>query len=307
MHIYKTAGSQVMFRKRISTKFVKSFGFALLSASIISAIGIQDASAQLSSREGIELQNQILELKTQLSQMQSLNNSGDRSDNHRRKKSSDDSAENAAAESGLLTQLLTRVENIEEQQRTMRGQLDDLSHQVETQMATMNKKIEDANFAASQGSGASNAKDTEAASASAGASAGAASVSASNTGGGTTLKDGRQALVNRDYQQAEDIARQILATPQGKNSVNANFLLAQSLAGQKKYREAAVTYFKTYKQSPSSPRAPEALLGVSASLIASNQKKEACEALQLMHSKYPNATAKVKKAAEELGKRGNCS
>ncbi len=306
MHIYKTAGSQVMFRKRISTKFVKSFGFALLSASIISAIGIQDASAQLSSREGIELQNQILELKTQLSQMQSLNNSGDRSGNHRRKKSSDDSAENAAAESGLLTQLLTRVENIEEQQRTMRGQLDDLSHQVETQMATMNKKIEDANFAASQGSGASNAKDTAAASASAGASAGTASVSASNTGG-ATLKDGRQALVNRDYQQAEDIARQILATPQGKNSVNANFLLAQSLAGQKKYREAAVTYFKTYKQSPSSPRAPEALLGVSASLIASNQKKEACEALQLMHSKYPNATAKVKKAAEELGKRGNCS
>lgn len=306
MHIYKTAGSQVMFRKRISTKFVKSFGFALLSASIISAIGIQDASAQLSSREGIELQNQILELKTQLSQMQSLNNSGDRSDNHRRKKSSDDSAENAAAESGLLTQLLTRVENIEEQQRTMRGQLDDLSHQVETQMATMNKKIEDANFAASQGSGASNAKDTAAASASAGASAGTASVSASNTGG-ATLKDGRQALVNRDYQQAEDIARQILATPQGKNSVNANFLLAQSLAGQKKYREAAVTYFKTYKQSPSSPRAPEALLGVSASLIASNQKKEACEALQLMHSKYPNATAKVKKTAEELGKRGNCS
>ncbi|MCT6879505.1 MAG: tetratricopeptide repeat protein [Commensalibacter sp.] len=306
MHIYKTAGSQVMFRKRISTKFVKSFGFALLSASIISAIGIQDASAQLSSREGIELQNQILELKTQLSQMQSLNNSGDRSDNHRRKKSSDDSAENAAAESGLLTQLLTRVEHIEEQQRTMRGQLDDLSHQVETQMATMNKKIEDANFAASQGSGASNAKDTAAASASAGASAGTASVSASNTGG-ATLKDGRQALVNRDYQQAEDIARQILATPQSKNSVNANFLLAQSLAGQKKYREAAVTYFKTYKQSPSSPRAPEALLGVSASLIASNQKKEACEALQLMHSKYPNATAKVKKAAEELGKRGNCS
>lgn len=306
MHIYKTAGSQVMFRKRISTKFVKSFGFALLSASIISAIGIQDASAQLSSREGIELQNQILELKTQLSQMQSLNNSGDRSDNHRRKKSSDDSAENAAAESGLLTQLLTRVENIEEQQRTMRGQLDDLSHQVETQMATMNKKIEDANFAASQGSGASNAKDTAAASASAGASAGTASVSASNTGG-ATLKDGRQALVNRDYQQAEDIARQILATPQGKNSVNTNFLLAQSLAGQKKYREAAVTYFKTYKQSPSSPRAPEALLGVSASLIASNQKKEACEALQLMHSKYPNATAKVKKAAEELGKRGSCS
>ena len=232
MHIYKTAGSQVMFRKRISTKFVKSFGFALLSASIISAIGIQNASAQLSSREGIELQNQILELKTQLSQMQSLNNSGDRSDNHRRKKSSDDSAENAAAESGLLTQLLTRVENIEEQQRTMRGQLDDLSHQVETQMATMNKKIEDANFAASQGSGASNAKDTAAASASAGASAGTASVSASNTGG-ATLKDGRQALVNRDYQQAEDIARQILATPQGKNSVNANFLLAQSLAGQK--------------------------------------------------------------------------
>lgn len=306
MHIYKTAGSQVMFRKRISTKFVKSFGFALLSASIISAIGIQDASAQLSSREGIELQNQILELKTQLSQMQSLNNSGDRSDNHRRKKSSDDSAENAAAESGLLTQLLTRVENIEEQQRTMRGQLDDLSHQVETQMATMNKKIEDANFAASQGSDASNAKGTAAASASAGASAKAASVSASNTGG-ATLKDGRQALVNRDYQQAEDIARQILATPQGKNSVNANFLLAQSLAGQKKYREAAVTYFKTYKQSPSSPRAPEALLGVSASLIASNQKKEACEALQLMHSTYPNATAKVKKAAEELGKRGNCS
>lgn len=306
MHIYKTAGSQVMFRKRISTKFVKSFGFALLSASIISAIGIENASAQLSSREGIELQNQILELKTQLSQMQSLNNSGDRSDNHRRKKSSDDSAENAAAESGLLTQLLTRVENIEEQQRTMRGQLDDLSHQVETQMATMNKKIEDANFAASQGSDASNAKDTAAASASAGASAKAASVSASNTGG-ATLKDGRQALVNRDYQQAEDIARQILATPQGKNSVNANFLLAQSLAGQKKYREAAVTYFKTYKQSPSSPRAPEALLGVSASLIASNQKKEACEALQLMHSTYPNATAKVKKAAEELGKRGNCS
>lgn len=272
---------------------------ALLGVFLLSGGMINLASAQ--DRDMISMQNQIESLKAQVSQLQQMSSSSSGSSDHRSKGSSQSSGD----PSGLLPELLTRVNNLEDQQRIMRGQLDDLTNQVQTKIDLLNKKIDDANFAAGGSGGRS--------SASAGAGAAAATASVAEpaapkaASSGNSLKDGQQALMSKNYSESESIARSILNTPQGKKSVPAHFLLAQSLAGQQRYKDASVGYFDIYKKFPDSTRAPEALLGVSITLLKNGDSTAACQALGLLNNKYPNASSRIKGAASSLHKKAKCS
>lgn len=262
-----------------------------------------------SSRQVIALQNQVAQLKAQVSQLQSQNMYADNSsDKHRKKKHNDDSAD-STANSNLLPDLVSRINNLEDQQRVMRGELDDLSNQLKTQTDLINKKIDDMNFAAGHGDTA-NVDANKAASVGAGASS--AAIAASKTGGannatGNTLKDGQQALLNGDFQKAESIARQLLTTSEGSKSVNAQFLLAQAQAGQGNFKASSVSYYTVFKNFPKSSKAPVALLGVGYSLVKNGKAQEACQALGLLHNKYPNASDQVKKSASKLSQKAKCS
>ncbi|MDI2089876.1 tol-pal system YbgF family protein [Commensalibacter oyaizuii] len=281
----------------------KILGGALLGV-VLGGMVCSVSAQELTSRDAIALQNQIAALKSQISQLQQAQSlGGGDSDRSRRRSKSSDQGSMSNDNSGLLPDLLNRVNNLEDQQRTMRGQLDDLTNQFQTKINLLNKKIDDMNFAAGHGGDSGSAststgKDTAEV---------AAPEAKPKTSSVPSLKEGQQALESGNYTEAESIARGVLDSPQGGKSVPAHFLLAQSLAGQKRYKDASLGYFDIYRKFPSSTRAPEALLGVSISLMKNGDNKAACQALGLLNNKYPSASARIKKAAASMNAKAKCS
>ncbi|WP_438382874.1 hypothetical protein ABHV46_04000 [Asaia sp. BMEF1] len=272
--------------------------FILSSVSLLSVLGASGAQAQVTSREGIALQNQIQQLSDQIQQVQSRAQSAP---------TSGGSAPSAPSGNGdLVSQLLQRVSTLENENREMRGELDQLSNQVQTQNATLTKQIGDMQFAAQNGGGGG--PSSAPASSDAPSTPPTAPAAADKPVTALELlKTGQAALKGRDYATAQSNASQALKlakTPNGK--LESQFLLAQSLAGQKQYRDSALAYYDAYNRAPKSPRAPEALLGVSASMLALGDKTSACQALQKLDSEFPSATPRVKAAVTTFKGRASC-
>lgn len=266
------------------------------------------AQAQVSSREGIDLQNQIMELRQQLTQLQG---SGQATGGTLPPPVAVGSpaGTTGAGNGDLVAQLLDRVSSLEDQEREMHGQIEELTNQVKEQNAALSKQMGDLQFAMQNGGkiapsaapATSAAKDTEDTK-----HAETASGSKSMTPD-EHLKAGNADLLHHDYASAQQNAEAALEHGKGAFRVDAQFLLGQSLAGQKQYRQSAVAYYDAYKQSPKSTRAPDALLGVSASLLALGDKKAACQALGKLNSEFPSPAPRVASAAAVFSKRGNCS
>lgn len=268
--------------------------FILSSVAILTGLGASSAQAQVTSREGIALQNQIQQLSQQLQQVQ--NNAASAPS------SVASGSAVSAGNSDLVSQLLQRVSTLENENREMRGELDQLSNQVQTQNATLTKQIGDMQFAAQNGGGGaappSGSNET---------AAPAAAPAEKPVTALELLKSGQAALKGRDYATAQGNAEQALRLAKTANGkLESQFLLAQSLAGQKQYQASAVAYYDAYNRSPKSPRAQEALLGVSASMIALGDKNSACQALQKLDSEFPTPTPRVKAAVTSFKGRANC-
>ncbi|KXV57556.1 hypothetical protein AD947_08425 [Acetobacter tropicalis] len=258
---------------------------------------------EVSSREGLALQNQIMALQQQLSQIQSSGGSG------ALPAPSATPAPSSGGGGDLTAQLLERVNTLEQQQREMRGEIDQLTNDLQKQTAALSKQVADAQFAAQNGGGGA------AAGAAAGAATAATASAASGSGADAAAKPttpdamlvaGKAALQKRDYATAHENAEGALKNAKGSFKVDAQFLLAQSLAGEKQYRQSAVAYYDAYRQAPKSARAPDALLGVTASLLALGDKKAACQALGKLKSEFPSPTQRVSHAAEIYAGRGGC-
>ncbi|MCP1271171.1 tol-pal system YbgF family protein [Acetobacter cerevisiae] len=250
----------------------------------------------VTSREGLALQNQIMALKQSMSQMQSSGST-----------LAPPSATPAPASSGngdLTAQLLDRVNTLEQQQRDMRGEIDQLTNELQQKSAALSKQIADNQFAAQNGGGGAAAPAAAAAAGAAGAASSTSHTAASTPD--ALLASGKAALQKRDYATAHENAEEALKNAKGSFKVDAQFLLAQSLAGEKQYRQSAVAYYDAYRQSPKSTRAPDALLGVSASLLALGDKKAACQALGKLKTEFPSPTQRVSHAAEIYAGRGGC-
>ncbi|MBR9730658.1 tetratricopeptide repeat protein [Bombella apis] len=229
--------------------------------------------------------------------------------------SGDDSNRSSGVSSGrsggdLVANLLERVNSLESQVREMHGQMEQMSNQLHQDEAAVAKQMGDMQFALENGHHAAPRPAPEAGEAA--ASAPAAVVAAppatpQATSVADTLKAGRAALKAHQYEAAETQARQALKQSKtGWSRTEAQYLLAQSLAGQKSYKNAALTYYDVYSHSPDSPRAPEALLGVSASMLALGNRTASCEALQRLHKEFPNASARVKSSEKIFSERAGC-
>lgn len=291
-------GERGSMRRKTSDRFrfLASAGLAVA----LSVLGGGAADAQVTSREGIALQDQIQQLNQQLNQLQASSGGGVSL------AAPATSGGNGAGNSDLTTQLLERVSTLEGQVRTMRGELDQLTNQVQQQNATLSKQLADMQFASQNGGGAA-APVTNGPSP---PTQGAHDVARSETKAKPAIElltDGRAALKSGDYAAAQSAAQQALKTaksPQGK--MDSQILYAQSLAGQKQYKDSALAYYDAYQRLPSSPRAPEALLGVSASMLAVGDKGAACEALGKLKADFPHPSDRVKAASASFSKRADC-
>ena len=282
------------------------------------------ARAQIESREGIALQNQILELRQELQGLQQLQGQANGAGYAPQPVAPPDAGAMQAAPGGsdAVAQLVVRVGSLEEQMRELQGKVAELSNAEQRDHDELAKQVGDLAFKLG----------VPPASAAGGLSAppGAPPPAGNDPGAGSpaagmdlsapppppvaepvrhtpeqALKQGNAALARRDYAAAEASAREALALG-GPRGADARFLLARALAGQHQFKEAAPAFFAVYKASPKSPRGAEGLLGVANALIGMSDNKDACQAVAKFGVEFPHADAALKQAAASARKRAGC-
>ncbi len=267
----------------------------------------------MDSREGIELQHQLLELKRDVQTLRDQMARGGSSASAAPSRGSSDSNE-------ITVQLLSRVESLEGQVRRLRGQVDEVANQTQRQGDDLNKKIGDLNFRVQSlepGGGAAPAR-APAPSATAPAAAPAyvppapsAPPSAPAVAGRRTpevaLQEGSAALARRDYVAAEAAAREVLTNNRtSPRAYDAQLLLAQALSGRKEFSQAAIAYDDAYKRNRKGARAPDAMLGLANSLNAIGERRAACATLVDLRNEFPNPRPDLKESIAAANQRAGC-
>jgi TolA-binding protein len=283
---------------------------ALLAAGLAAA----PARAQIESREGIALRDQIDELRHEVQILQ------DRVSNGRGGSllgsASQPPPPSVAGGSDVTARLLVRVDQLDDQVRQLRGRIDELQNQLQQQTADLGKRIDDLTFlvenpkaaaAAARQAGAASAPPSPTGTATLPPSTGvlgtipAGPPTAAPPGAappGTTrppprtpelaMQEGTAALARRDYPTAEADAREILNNNRtSPRAYDAMFLLAQAQYSQHQYSQAALSYDDAYNRSRKGPHAPDALLGLANALVGLNDRPSACQALTKLHAEFP--------------------
>jgi len=258
------------------------------------------AQAQMDSREGIALQNQIMELRRDLAAVQQQRG-GPVAPPMRR---------GDGGGSEIAAQLLDRVAQLEDDVRRLRGQLDEQSNASRRQADELGKQVADLNFRLQNGGGGSGP------SAGPGPQSQPQQQAMPNPGGPAAtgrrppelaMQEGNAALARRDYAVAEQGAREVLGNGRGgPRAADAQFLLAQALMGKRDYAGAAVAYDDAYTRSRTGSRAPDALLGLSNAMAALGDRGNACGALDKMRAEFPALRPDLRDAVSAARARSGC-
>jgi TolA-binding protein len=278
------------------------------------------AQPMIQSQEGIALENQILALQNQLQQIQAGGGNGG---------SSLGGGSAAPAPAGgtsvppsIVTSLLSQVSQLQAQVQQLNGQVDELQNQVNTQHDATEKEIGDLKFQMTGGApaapGAPGAPATPGAPQALGGTLGTLPAAAAATAPAAStappaspkaaLAAGRAALAKHDYASAEANARSILATAKtSPEGYQAQFLLAQALAGEGKPQDAAIAYDDAYNRSRTGSNAPASLLGLANSLTDINQASAACDTLASLNSQFPTPPAGLAPQISAASRRAHCS
>jgi TolA-binding protein len=287
---------------------------------LLAVIGTsQLALAQMESREAISLQNQILELRHELEAMQAQQGGGTPAPSYAQPTSPSPSG----GDSETVTQLLTRVGALEDQMRELRGRVDELDNTVQRMSADLAKQIGDLKFQLQnpQAAGAALAGPTQGLTTPPGTApsppasqsprpALASQAAPAQPPGPRTpeiaLQEGYAAFARHDYVAAQQDAQEVLSKRASPRAYDAQYLLAQSLAGQHQWSRAAIAYDDTYNRSPKGGHAQEALLGLANSLTAINEKRAACDTLTKMHAEFPHPRAELHDQISAAQQRAGC-
>ena len=278
------------------------FAGALLAGCLIAG----PALAQIDSRDGIALQNQILELRQQVQTMQQ----------QRGAYSSPRPDRGGGGDSGLTAQLLDRVSTLEDQVRSLRGQVDQLTNAQQRQAEEVNKQIGDVKFAMQNSSPPPrNAPPPQVMSPppsvlGGGDTGGALSGPPAQTGPvprtpELAMQEANAALARRDYPAAIAAAREVLGR-RGPRSGDAQYVLAQAEMGERNYQQAAPDFYDAYNRNRTGARAPDALLGVAAALTGLGDKASACDALAKLRTEFPQPRADIRDGEVSIRGRAGC-
>jgi TolA-binding protein len=253
------------------------------------------AHAQMESREAIQLQNQILELRRDLQAMrQQLSRMGSGGTAVAPAPSRPSGGDNTGV-------LFERIQTLEDQVRRLQGRIDEADNARQRADEQLRKDMEDMAFKLGQGGAAPRPPA-------------AAPTPAPAPGGTATprrtpelaIKEGNAALARRDYATAEAAAREVLAFPRSPRATDAQFLLAQALSGRRDWQAAAVAYDDTYNRGKTGTYAQPALLGLANSLTAINEKRAACATLEKLKTEFPTPRADLREAIAAARQRAGC-
>jgi TolA-binding protein len=268
----------------ITMKQAASFLVALSLALVLAS----PAFAQIESREAIALQNQILELRRQLDQLRGgvpapvpVAPAAPRA--------------SGGGSADLTAQLLDRVAALDEQVRSLRGQVEAQGHALDVGTADLGKKIGDLDFRLQTLEGGHPAA----------AATPAAPAALAHKTPEALVQQAAAALARHDYPAAETAGREAKAL-KGPRSIDGQFLLAQALAGQRKWPEAAVEFNDTYERARTGAHAPDSLLGLANALAALKDNRSACDALAKLRVEFPAPRADLKEPIAAARARAGC-
>ncbi|MFO1027411.1 MAG: hypothetical protein U1E70_19715 [Acetobacteraceae bacterium] len=294
---------------------MRPFARSVLPVSLLlTALAAFPAHAQVESREGIALQNQIYQLRQELRMLQDQMARGGGGSSVARPTYVVPPPAASGGSGDLVAQLLTRVESLEEQVRQLRGQVQETQNQQARSAADLGKRIDDMAF--QSGAGGSSGGRPSGGGSPPPPSGGSASpppvptpVPPSGPGPRTpeiALQEANTALSRRDYARAEQAAREVLANRTSPRAYDAQLVLAQALAGQRQYPQAAIAFDDAYNRSRKGTHAPDALLGLAQALGAINEKKAACDTLNRLRAEFPQARPDIRESAASTRGRLGC-
>lgn len=267
------------------------------------------ALAQVDSREAIALQNQIYQLRQEVQMLRDQAGRGGVAAPAQRGGAYGFSS----GSSDMVAQLLTRVDAMEEQIRQLRGRIDENQNQMQRQNADLSKKIDDLAFQMSSSPAPGAAAPARPVAPPLAAPTQAPVPLQPPAATGPTprtperaLQEGNAALARRDYTAAEQSAREVLSNRTSPRAYDAQFLLAQSLAGQRQFPQAAIAYDDTYNRSRKGSYAQDALLGLANSLTAINEKKAACDTLGRLAAEFPQVRNDLRDPVAGARQRAGC-
>ena len=141
---------------------MKKLKLALLLTSLLAVVPAM-AQDDLSTPDAIALRNQILQLQSQVNALQANQNGGQNNgQSSLAAPLPQGGAPVASTSNDLLPDLVTRVSNLENQVRTLTGEVDELTNQLKVQNQTFTKQIGDINFQLQGGAGAAPAANAPA-------------------------------------------------------------------------------------------------------------------------------------------------
>jgi TolA-binding protein len=265
--------------------------------------------AQVESREGIALQNQMYQLRQDLKSLQDQMARGGGGPGNRAPVYAAPPPQQFGG-NDLLAQLLTRVDALEDQVRQLRGRIDETQNQLQRQNEDLGKRIGDLGFEINSQGGQPSGPVLVAPLGSRPSPPPPAPRPAAPQGPRTpeiALQEGNAALARRDYPAAEAAAREVLANRTSPRAYDAQLLLAQSLSGQRQYAQAAIAFDDVYNRSRRGNHAQDALLGLAGSLSAINEKKAACDTLARLRTDFPQPRPEIRDGAAATAQKAGCT
>lgn len=254
------------------------------------------AAAQMDSREGIALQNQILELRRDLDLLRRGGAPAPVPVAPR--------GAGGGAPQEIVQQLLGRVGELEEEVRRLRGRLEVAENNNRRLAEDVEKLRGDMDFRLQQLEGGGRggaARPPQAPAATPAQPAQGAPRTAERA-----IADGQAALARNDYDAAEAAAREALRGRPGPRAQDANILLGEALLGRRQFQNAALAFNDAYSANRRSSRAPEALLGLANSFQGFGARREACDTLDQLASEYTQLAAPLARRVAEARRRAQC-
>ncbi|WP_439598817.1 tetratricopeptide repeat protein [Falsiroseomonas sp.] len=288
---------------------MRPFRTALLALGLAAALLPAPVLAQVETREGIALQNQILQLRQEVEMLrrggatampapvQAPSALGSRP-----------AAPGGAPQGELVGALLDRVSRLEEDLRILRGRAEQSEFRERTLQERLEKLEGDIDFRLQQIEGQRQGSATPPARppvAAATPPAGAAPAAAPRPPQ-RALAEGQAALGRRDWAAAEAAAREVIAARDTARAADAQILLGDALNGKRDFAGAAVAYDDAYRRAPQGSRAPEAMLGVATALIGMNNNTVACGQLNDLRGKFPALRGPVAERVADARRRAQC-
>jgi TolA-binding protein len=208
----------------------------------------------------------------------------------------------------LTADAVGRLLAMEEELRRLRGRMDELVFAQQRAAEDTRKALEDLQFRITELEGR-RAAPTNPPGATAPAAPRPAPPAPAAPPGRTpeqALAAGNAALARRDYAAAEAAAREVIANRQSPRAYDAQFLLAQSLAGRRAWQEAALAYDEAYRRNRAGSRAPDSLLGLAEAFLALSENRSACATLAQLQSEFPGGRADLRDRIAAARQRGGC-